>query len=164
MDDWVHAGDFPCVFVVQIEALREDLRKPEYQLFYAHDRVYETIVGTFLANNPKQTEGMYYKDFAGVLKDEYLPEWARREIELIHSEQEISKDSPSLDKSWMETAFDDDDDGCLNFDDGCFNLSDPLAAEAYWHRYYELYPKRPEAESRTEEQNNAPAPGMEQSM
>lgn len=118
MDGWLYAcGDDPAVYVVHMSALSESLQKPEYQLFYATMRVYETIVGTFLADNPKQTEGLYYQDFIGVLKDEYLPEWARKELEFMGSEnQKAECDLLGGNKS-VSSGFagDDDDDGCLDF-------------------------------------------------
>lgn len=81
------------LLVIKADVLKEEFRTPENQLFLASggfgcsptssDR---KVYGQFL-NDGEKTH-FYRSDFIGIVSNEYIPEWAKEEMEQIQSQQE----------------------------------------------------------------------------
>lgn len=82
------------VLVMSTDILREAYWEPKYQLWYAHDgfgcspkSLGRSIRATCLADG--ECVRWNRSDFIGVIQDNYLPDWAREQIERLQSGQEI---------------------------------------------------------------------------
>ena len=85
------------VLILAPENLREELWNPENQLFYndvggngSHaGAIGRSFVGTYLADG-EQCRALR-TDFIGVMKDEYIPDWAKEKVEQMqNSEQDAA--------------------------------------------------------------------------
>jgi len=89
------------VLIIRPSALKESYWAPENQLWYATGgfgcnpyAAGDGIYATWLVNGEKYRWSR--ADFFGVIKDEYLPDWARAQAEKLKSGQEITSVTPGL--------------------------------------------------------------------
>lgn len=88
------------VLVVKPDWLSEPYKKPEHQLFYATggfgchpDSLGWKVMGRFLFDGEQAT--LSRADFLGVLKDEFLPEWAEEKLKELQPQDE-QQDGPTM--------------------------------------------------------------------
>lgn len=88
------------VLVVKPNRLEEQYMNAEYQLYYAvggfgckPGNTGKKVLGEFLKDGDRLN--LYREDFIGVLKDEFLPEWAAEKLEQFRP-QEGQQDGPSM--------------------------------------------------------------------
>ena len=84
--DYVTVADQ--VLVLKPEMLKDEYKTPEHQLFLAEygngcrpDAIGRSIFGKFLIDGEK--DRYYRQDFLGVLKPDFLPEWAMEKMEAL---------------------------------------------------------------------------------
>ena len=82
------------VLIMDRNVLKEKYWEPKYQLWYARDgfgcspkSLGRSVRATCLADG--ETVSWDRSEFLGVIKDEFLPDWARKQIEKIENGQEI---------------------------------------------------------------------------
>lgn len=85
------------VLVMKPEALKDSFKTPEDQLFLAEsgfgcrpDALGRKVYGRFFKDG--ENTHFYRQDFLGVLKDEYLPEWASEKLAEMHPQEEALED------------------------------------------------------------------------
>jgi hypothetical protein len=89
------------VLVLKPDAMREDCWIPENQLWYAHDgfgcsphAIGRSIRATCLGDG--EMARWNRADFAGVLKEMYLPDWAKQKLEELQNSEQAQKISPEM--------------------------------------------------------------------
>ncbi len=87
------------VLVMRPDTLREDFWDPQYQLWYAHDgfgcdphAIGRSIRCTCLGDGEHTRWNR--EDFTGILKEEFLPDWAREQVE--HLQESQTSHTPSI--------------------------------------------------------------------
>ena len=89
------------VLVINPFILKDEFKSPENQLFYANvggfgcsPGSHGKVMGEFL--NDGENTSYHRDDFIGVIKDEFLPEWATEKLEEISSESEQSNNGMTM--------------------------------------------------------------------
>ena len=89
------------VLVVNPSLLKDEFKSPENQLFYANvggfgcsPGSHGKVMGEFL--NDGENTSYHRDDFIGVIKDEFLPEWAAEKLEEINAVPEQSDDGMTM--------------------------------------------------------------------
>lgn len=89
------------VLVMKPEVLKDQYKTPEDQLFLAEsgfgcspDARGRKVYGQFLKDG--EAAHFYRQDFFGVLKDEYLPEWAAERLAELHTPEEAQEDGVDM--------------------------------------------------------------------
>ena len=95
------------VLVVDPSVLKDPYKTSDNQLFLAQNgngcypRALGTkVFGTFL--NDGERSFLYRTDFAGILKDEYIPDWAKQAIRDAQEEQETEQEESQEQDSGMQ--------------------------------------------------------------
>lgn len=90
------------LLILRDTSLKEDFRTPENQLFLAEsgfgcspDKSGRKVFGKFLLDGEKAQ--FYREDFAGIITEENIPDWAREKLEQLTAKQEQTQDdSPEM--------------------------------------------------------------------
>ncbi len=90
------------LLILRDTSLKEDFRTPENQLFLAEsgfgcspDKSGRKVFGKFLLDGEKAQ--FYREDFAGIIAEENIPDWAREKLEQLTAKQEQTQnDSPEM--------------------------------------------------------------------
>lgn len=90
------------LLILRDTSLSEEYRTPENQLFLAEsgfgcdvDKIGRKVFGHFLSDGEKAQ--FYREDFAGIIAEENIPDWAREKLEQLTAKQEQTQnDSPEM--------------------------------------------------------------------
>ncbi len=94
------------VLVIAPDVLKEDYWSPRYQLYYAHggfgcrpNAIGRAVLCTCLEDG--EIERFTRPDFIGPIKDEFLPDWAKEQLERLRESQEQEIDPGTMSMGQM---------------------------------------------------------------